>query len=77
MGRWGSKCALRIVAYALKEEFIMNILVLVIALVIAQIVTGVVMMALIMNPRVLKWFMRKYMKTVNEVSNYLIEEDLV
>lgn len=55
----------------------MNILVLVIALVIAQIVTGVVMMALIMNPRVLTWFMKKYMKTVNEVSNYLIEEDLV
>ena len=55
----------------------MDILVLVIALVIAQIVTGVVMMALFMNPRVLKWFMRKYMKTVNEVSNCLIEEDLV
>lgn len=55
----------------------MDILVLVVALVIAQIVTGVVMMTLFMNPRVLKWFMRKYMKTVNEVSNYLIEEDLV
>ena len=55
----------------------MDILVLVIALVIAQIVTGVVMMALFMNPRVLKWFMRKYMKTVNEVSDCLIEEDLV
>ena len=55
----------------------MDILVLVLALVISQIVTGVIMMALFMNPRVLKWFMRKYMKTVNEVSNYLIEEDLV
>lgn len=55
----------------------MDILVLVIALVIAQIVTGVVMMALIMNPSVLKWFMRKYMKTINEVSDCLIEEDLV
>ena len=55
----------------------MDILVLVIALVVSQIVTGVVAMALFMNPRVLKWFMRKYMKTVNEVSNYLIEEDLV
>ena len=61
----------------LKEEFIMDILVLVIALVIAQIVTGVVMMALIMNPSILKWFMKKYMKAVNEVSDYLIEEDLV
>ena len=55
----------------------MDILVLVIALVIAQIVTGVVMMALIMNPSVLKWFMRKDMKTINEVSDCLIEEDLV
>ena len=55
----------------------MDILVLVIALVVSQIVTGVVMMTLFMNPRVLKWVMRKYMKTVNEVSNYLIEEDLV
>ena len=55
----------------------MYILVLVIALVIAQIVTGVVMMALIMNPSVLKWFMRKYAKTIYEVSDYLIEEDLV
>ena len=55
----------------------MDILVLVIALVVSQIVTGVVVMALFMNPRVLKWFMRKYMKTVNEVSNCLIEEDLV
>ena len=55
----------------------MNILVLVIALVVAQVVTGVVMLALFMNPRVLKWFMRKYMKTVSEVSDYLIEEDLV
>lgn len=55
----------------------MNILVLVIALVIAPIVAGVVMMALFMNPRVLMWFMRKYMKTINEVSDCLIEEDLV
>lgn len=55
----------------------MDILVLVIALVVSKIVTGVVAMALFMNPRALKWFMRKYMKTVNEVSNYLIEEDLV
>ena len=55
----------------------MDILVLVIALVIAQIVTGVIMMALIMNPSVLKWFMRKYAKTIYEVSDYLIEEDLV
>lgn len=55
----------------------MDILVLVIALVIAQIVTGVIMMALIMNPRVLKWFMKKYAKTIYEVSDYLIEEDLV
>ena len=55
----------------------MDILVLVIALVIAQIVTGVIMMALIMNPRVLKWFIKKYMKTINEVSDCLIEEDLV
>ena len=55
----------------------MDILVLVIALVIAQIVTGVVAMALVMNPRVLKWFMRKYAKTIHEVSDYLIEEDLV
>ena len=55
----------------------MDILVLVIALVIAQIVTGVVMMALIMNPSVLKWFMKKYAKTIYEVSDYLIEEDLV
>lgn len=55
----------------------MDILVLVIALVIAQIVTGVIMMALIMNPSVLKWFMKKYAKTIYEVSDYLIEEDLV
>ena len=55
----------------------MDILVLVIALVIAQIVTGVVMMALIMNPSVLKWFMKKYAKTIYDVSDYLIEEDLV
>lgn len=55
----------------------MDILVLVVALVLSQIIAGVVMMTLFMNPRVLKWFMRKYMKTVNEVSDYLIEEDLV
>ena len=55
----------------------MDILVLIIALVIAQIVTGVIMMALIMNPSVLKWFMKKYAKTIYEVSDYLIEEDLV
>lgn len=55
----------------------MDILVLVIALVIAQIVTCVIMMALIMNPSVLKWFMKKYAKTIYEVSDYLIEEDLV
>ena len=55
----------------------MDILVLVLALVISQIVTVVAAMALVMNTRVLKWFMRKYMKTVNEVSEYLIEEDLV
>lgn len=55
----------------------MDILVLVVALVLSQIVTGVAMLTLFMNPRVLKWFLRKYMKTVNEVSNYLIEEDLV
>ena len=55
----------------------MDILVLVIALVIAQIVTGAIMMALIMNPSVLKWFMKKYAKTIYEVSDYLIEEDLV
>ena len=55
----------------------MNILVLVLALVISQVVTGVIMMALLMSPRVLTWFMRKYMKTINEVSNCLIEEDLV
>lgn len=55
----------------------MDILVLVIALVIAQIVTGVIMMALIMNPSVLKWFMKKYAKTIYDVSDYLIEEDLV
>lgn len=55
----------------------MDILVLVVALVLSQIVTGVIMMALIMNPSVLKWFMRKYMKTINEVSDCLIEEDLV
>ena len=61
----------------LKEEFIMDILVLVVALVISQVVIDVIMMALLMSPRVLTWFMKKYMKTVNEVSNYLIEEDLV
>ena len=61
----------------LKEEFIMDILVLVLALVISQIVTGVIAISLFMSPRVLTWFMKKYMKTVNEVSNYLIEEDLV
>ena len=55
----------------------MDILVLIVALVLSQIVTGVVMMALFMNPRVLKWFMRKYAKTIHEVSDYLIEEDLV
>lgn len=55
----------------------MDILVLVVALVISQVVTGVIMMALLMSPRILTWFMKKYMKTVNEVSNYLIEEDLV
>lgn len=55
----------------------MDILVLVIALVVSQIVTGVIAMMLFMSPRVLKWFMRKYMKTVNEVSDCLIEEDLV
>ena len=61
----------------LKEEFIMDILVLVVALVISQVMTGVIMMTLLMSPRVLTWFMKKYMKTVNEVSNCLIEEDLV
>lgn len=55
----------------------MDILVLVIALVIAQIVTGVIAISLFMSPRVLKWFMKKYAKTIYEVSDYLIEEDLV
>ena len=55
----------------------MDILVLVIALVISQIIIGAIAMALLMNRRFLTWFLKKYMKTVNEVSNYLIEEDLV
>ena len=55
----------------------MDILVLVVALVLSQIITGVIAISLFMNPSVLKWFMKKYMKTINEVSDYLIEEDLV
>ena len=55
----------------------MNILVLVIALVISQIIIGAIGMALLMNRRFLTWFMKKYVKTVNEVSDWLIEEDLV
>ena len=49
----------------------------VIALVIAQVLAGVVMLTLVLNPKVMGWFMKKYMKTVNEVSDCLIEEDLV
>ena len=55
----------------------MDILVLVLALVISQIVTGVIAISLFMSPRVLTWFMKKYAKTICEVSDYLIEEDLV
>lgn len=55
----------------------MDILVLVLALVISQIVTGVIAISLFMSPRVLTWFMKKYAKTIHEVSDYLIEEDLV
>lgn len=51
----------------------------VIALVIAQILSGVIMLALLLNRKVMGWFTKKYMKTINEISEDLSEDllDLV
>ena len=51
----------------------------VIALVIAQILSGVIMLALLLNRKVMGWFTKKYMKMINEISEDLSEDllDLV
>ena len=50
-----------------------NMFMFVIALVIAQILAGVIMLALVLNRKVMGWFMKKYMKMINEVSEDLID----
>lgn len=45
----------------------------VIALVIAQVLAGVIMLALVLNRKVMGWFMKKYMKMINEISEDLID----
>ena len=56
-----------------------NMFMFVIALVIAQILAGVVMLALLLNRKVMGWFTKKYMKMINEISEDLSEDllDLV
>lgn len=56
-----------------------NMFMFVIALVIAQILSGVIMLALLLNRKVMGWFTKKYMKTINEISEDLSEDllDLV
>ena len=48
-----------------------NMFMFVIALVIAQILSGVIMLALLLNRKVMGWFTKKYMKTINEISEDL------
>ena len=56
-----------------------NMFMFVIALIIAQILSGVIMLALLLNRKVMGWFTKKYMKTINEISEDLSEDllDLV
>ena len=56
-----------------------NMFTFVIALVIAQILSGVIMLALLLNRKVMGWFTKKYMKMINEISEDLSEDllDLV
>ncbi len=56
-----------------------NMFMFVIALVIAQILSGVIMLALLLNRKVMGWFTKKYMKMINEISEDLSEDllDLV
>ena len=56
-----------------------NMFMFVIALVIAQILSGVIMLALLLNRKVMGWFTKKYMKMINEIREDLSEDllDLV
>ena len=56
-----------------------NMFMFVIALVIAQILSGVIMLALLLNRKMMGWFTKKYMKMINEISEDLSEDllDLV
>ena len=56
-----------------------NMFMFVIALVIAQILSGVIMLALLLNRKVMGWFTKKYMKMINEIGEDLSEDllDLV
>ena len=56
-----------------------NMFMFVIALVIAQILSGVIMLALLLNRKMMGWFTKKYMKMINEISDDLSEDllDLV
>lgn len=56
-----------------------NMFMFVIALVIAQILSGVIMLALLLNRKVMGWFTKKYMKMINEIGEDLGEDllDLV
>ena len=53
-----------------------NMFMFVIALIIAQILSGVIMLALLLNRKVMGWFTKKYMKTINEISEDLSEDSL-
>ena len=48
-----------------------NMFMFVIALVIAQILSGVIMLALLLNRKVMVWFTKKYMKMINEIEDSL------
>ena len=50
-----------------------NMFTFVIALVIAQVLAGVVMLTLVLNPKVMGWFMKKVHEMINEVSEDLID----
>ncbi len=50
-----------------------NMFMFVIALVIAQILSGVIMLALLLNRKAMGWFMKKYMKTINKISEDLLD----
>ena len=56
-----------------------NMFMFVIALVIAQILSGVIMLTLLLNRKAMGWFMKKYMNTINKISEDLSEDllDLV